>query len=381
MEIKANTEMRPSNLERAMACPGGHLVIEQLQHINKGGDIPGHLLHALVASKVINRLGLSTTDTERDTIAAHINYYHNSMARADADTVWRAAERGADFVTQAYHTTPLPAVVEIEKPITLPKAYNEVNNGRPDYVIRSKEFAHIIDLKYGQRVRNHETQMMAYALGVVTKYPEIRRLCLTVYYPNITNASVAQIITTAEDVLRWAIDSYGPTIAAMMEDDAKACPGGHCMACPAAGVCRQRGKWLQEMFSKEPVLLDNDELDELMTILIDSKEYVDTYKKEIIKRLCRGEQVGGWWHESNGGREIWDKDKQDRNEIISICKANGVNPARLYTNLCPVSHVREKLPGLYKALKERNIIRVQTQPRLKRPESLAGVPIQRRRDF
>lgn len=170
---------------------------------------------------------------------------------------------------------------EVEKKVDLSDFVPECF-GTADMVIVTDAMVQIIDLKLGKGVpvsADENVQLMIYGLGVLTIAEmifDVKTVRLTIHQPRLESVSTWDI--SAEELKQWAETVLVPkaTIALAGEGEFKA--GEWCRFCKARFQCRERAQsflQLAQQEFKQPPLLAEDEISEILILADDLKKWVE----------------------------------------------------------------------------------------------------------
>ena len=186
--------------------------------------------------------------------------------------------------------------------------------GTSDAVIVSPEAVHIVDLKYGKGVEvaaKGNAQLRLYALGALDTYGDLlgetRLVAMTVYQPRLGNTDTDEM--APEELRAWRQDVVAPAAALALGpvDEAPFGPSeSACRWCPLAGACRARVEYIAEVdFGKEPDLLEDDEIAEVLPRLADIQRWTEDVKKEALQRAyTEGRNLPGHKVILRGGKRM-----------------------------------------------------------------------------
>lgn len=363
----------PSVLERTKACPASPRIIEEYRMAPTSADIAGQMCHAVAVAYVHHALDPNYTDEMLDATIEQVYVADYKAPKGTMANVVSTAKRCAEEVIRTYQVMGPGTTWMAEQPMEIPTHFKETITCRPDFVLINNKIAHIIELKYGQNKGDNRDQMYAYALAVCYQNKEIEKVHMTVYPSHRLTHTL-----TAKEVYEWSIGVFGPALTAVLADDAKAQPGNHCMNCPAAYVCGARMKWMVSMAEKNPAIISDEELDGVLRMFYNHKDLWAGLVDVALERLNDGRKVGDWSIGKDGGPERWAEEVPGDNArklLVHLCERYGVEPDELFTRLTAPSIVREKYPGLWKALKSNGMVRQKHGQRLLRPADMRGEPV------
>ncbi|GAA0753604.1 DUF2800 domain-containing protein [Clostridium sartagoforme] len=173
------------------------------------------------------------------------------------------------------------SVFIIEQKVDL-SSYVEQCYGTADMVIVTDKKIQIIDLKLGKGVpvsAIENVQLMIYGLGVLNDLEvlfDIEVLELTIVQPRLESISTWEI--TVDDLKSWANKVFVPKAKMALAGEGEFCAGDWCRFCKARFQCRARADEflkLAQMEFKEPSLLSDDEMAEVLTVADDLKKWAE----------------------------------------------------------------------------------------------------------
>jgi hypothetical protein len=169
----------------------------------------------------------------------------------------------------------------IEQKVDL-SSYVEQCYGTADMVIVIDKKIQIIDLKLGKGIpvsAIENVQLMIYGLGVLNDLEvlfDIEVLELTIVQPRLESISTWEI--TVDDLKSWANKVFVPKAKMALAGEGELCAGDWCRFCKARFQCRARADEflkLAQMEFKEPSLLSDDEMAEVLTVADDLKKWAE----------------------------------------------------------------------------------------------------------
>lgn len=173
------------------------------------------------------------------------------------------------------------SVFIIEQKVDL-SSYVEQCYGTADMVIVTDKKIQIIDLKLGKGIpvsAIENVQLMIYGLGVLNDLEvlfDIEVLELTIVQPRLESISTWEI--TVDDLKSWANKVFVPKAQMALAGEGEFCAGDWCRFCKARFQCRERAKGflqLAQMEFKDPSLLSDDEMAEVLIVADDLKKWAE----------------------------------------------------------------------------------------------------------
>lgn len=175
------------------------------------------------------------------------------------------------------------AHIELEQKLDL-SDYVPGSFGTADCLIISDGVLEVIDLKYGKGVRveaEWNPQLMLYGLGALAKYSlayDIDDVRLTIVQPRLDSISSWQI--SVADLQEWAEKELGPAARKAADGEGDLCAGEWCRFCSVKHRCRalyeQQMEMVREDFGKQPDLLTDEEIADVVLKASDFTKWVDS---------------------------------------------------------------------------------------------------------
>lgn len=164
--------------------------------------------------------------------------------------------------------------------------------GTADVVILSKHSIRVIDLKFGKGVpisALDNPQLRLYALGAYSKfkeeYPDIKEVSYTIMQPRLD--SISSDSTSIHKLVDWANYYVKPKAKKAWAGAGEFLPGDHCQFCRAKATCRARSDFNTELTRlefREPPLLDNDEISQVISKAQDLRTWVNDVEEYALTR-------------------------------------------------------------------------------------------------
>lgn len=164
--------------------------------------------------------------------------------------------------------------------------------GTADCIIINKNKITVIDLKAGAGVPvsavNNE-QLRMYALGAYERYkdefPELKEVRTIIVQPRLD--SITEDHTTVAKLIEWGKYYVKKRAQKAYTGAGDFVPGAHCQFCRAKAQCRARSDFNQELARqefKEPALLDDDEISQVITKAQQLKTWVNDVEEYALTR-------------------------------------------------------------------------------------------------
>ncbi len=201
--------------------------------------------------------------------------------------------------------------------------------GTADSVVITDGKLYIFDFKYGKNVEvraAENPQMMLYALGVIDMFDgiyEIKDIYLNIIQPRMNNHSVCAI--TKDYLLGWAENVLKPAAKLAYDGEGELNSGDWCGFCKVKAKCRklkEENLKLAQYEFKEPDLLSNDEIAEILPQLEKLTAWAGDVKEYALKQAINGEEFNGY--KLVEGRSI--RKYTDENAVAEAVKKAGFDP-------------------------------------------------------
>jgi hypothetical protein len=164
--------------------------------------------------------------------------------------------------------------------------------GTADVVILSKHSIRVIDLKFGKGIpvsAQDNTQLRLYALGAYSKFkeefPDLKEVSYTIHQPRLDSISTDG--TTISKLVDWANYFVKPKAKKAWSGAGEFLPGDWCGFCRAKAQCRARSDYNTELARqefKEPALLSEDEVSEVLTKAQNLRTWVNDVEEFALNR-------------------------------------------------------------------------------------------------
>ncbi len=199
--------------------------------------------------------------------------------------------------------------------------------GTADCVIVSDRKLSIMDFKYGMGVlvdAKENSQLKCYALGALAIYDslyDIEEVSMSIFQPRRENVSTWTI--GVSELKDWAENVLKPKAQLTMKGEGEYSTGDWCTFCRAAVRCRARAeenlKLAQHEF-KEPPLLSDEEIEELLAIIPDLTKWAKEITAYAIEAaISHGKEWKGF--KLVEGRSI--RKYKDEATVAEAAKAAG----------------------------------------------------------
>ena len=159
---------------------------------------------------------------------------------------------------------------------------------------------YVVDLKYGKGVpvyAENNPQLKLYALGAYLKYSilyNITEIQMTIVQPRLSN--ISESIIPVKDLLQWAETILKPNAERAFRGEGGFNAGEHCKFCRAKAQCRARAEknMIVETAVKEPALLSNEEIGELLKKAGDLAAWASDLESYALNAALKGDNIPGW---------------------------------------------------------------------------------------
>lgn len=202
--------------------------------------------------------------------------------------------------------------------------------GTGDVVIVADGALEVIDLKFGKGVKvdaKRNTQMMLYALGAWNQFEllyDIDKVRMTIVQPRLGHIDTDEMSLT--DLVDWADNVVAPRAEMAMLGEGDFIPGEHCRFCKARYQCRARADQAIKNDFKEPALLTDDEIAELLTKVEDIEKWAKDIQEYARTKAEQGTKFSGW--KLVEGRSV--RKYADAEQVAHRLFAEGYSEADIY---------------------------------------------------
>lgn len=217
--------------------------------------------------------------------------------------------------------------------------------GTGDVVIVSGGTLEVIDLKFGKGVKVEafgNTQLSLYALGAWNEFSmlyDIEKVRITIVQPRLNHISTDEF--DLAQLLSWAEDTVKPKAQMAMNGEGEFVAGEHCRFCKARFTCRARAQEAIETDFKEPDLLSDDEIAELLLKVDEIEKWAKDIQEYARSKAEQGTKFSGWkLVEGRAVRKLADPD-----EVAQRLFAEGFGEGDLYERSLKTITALEKSIG------------------------------------
>jgi hypothetical protein len=203
----------------------------------------------------------------------------------------------------------------------------------------------VIDLKFGKGVQVDafgNTQLSLYALGAWNEFSmlyDIEKVRITIVQPRLNHISTDEF--DLAQLLSWAEDTVKPKAQMAMNGEGEFVAGEHCRFCKARFTCRARAKEAIEADFKEPELLSDEEIAELLEKTEQIQKWASDLQEYARSKAEQGTKFSGWkLVEGRAVRKLADPD-----EVAQRLFAEGFGEGDLYERSLKTITALEKSIG------------------------------------
>lgn len=173
--------------------------------------------------------------------------------------------------------------------------------GTGDVVIIADGVLTVIDLKFGQGVRvdaRENPQLMLYGLGAYDTFSisnDIKKVRMIINQVRLDSISEFEI--SVEDLLKWGEEYVKPRALMASKGEGEQHPGDWCTFCKCKATCRARANEALELMKyefREPPLLEEDEIGEVLEKASRVQAWVSDIKKYAQEEAEKGRKWRGW---------------------------------------------------------------------------------------
>lgn len=307
-----------STSHRWINCPPSARLCEKFKYSPSVYADEGIAAHTLCEHKLKEMLGMDSNFSFED-----FNFYNEEMNEFATEYALFCTE-----LLDAAKNTCKDAIILIEQKLDFSK-YVPDGFGTGDAVIVSDEKVHVVDFKYGQGVEvtaKDNTQMMCYALGALLLFDSIyniKQVSMTIFQPRRSNISTFNI--SVQELYTWAEKILKPSAQLAYEGKGEFNVGNHCRFCKVKAVCKKQAEYNMELAKldfKEPSLLENNEIAELLPRLDEFISWANDLKDYALKKALHGTKFEGFkLVEGRSSRKYLDEEK-----VASIVEKSGYDP-------------------------------------------------------
>jgi hypothetical protein len=162
---------------------------------------------------------------------------------------------------------------------------------------------------------------------------------MTIVQPRLNHISTDEMKLT--DLVEWADTYVKPRADMAMNGEGEYVPGAHCRFCKARFTCRARAKEAIEADFKEPDLLSDDEIAELLKKVDEIEKWAKDIQEYARSKAEQGTKFTGW--KLVEGRSV--RKFSDAEAVAHRLFAEGYGEAELYERSLKTITALEKSIG------------------------------------
>lgn len=326
-----------SAADRWLHCPGSARLAALFPESHSDAAEEGTLAHSMAQHMIEQQAGIDrSAELEKDEKAVADFYKGHKEMPGSADAMKRILEPYVDYIMAEFETlkkTDPAAVLMTEQRVDFSE-YVPQGFGTSDVVLVGGGRIEVIDLKYGKGVTvraQNNPQIRLYAIGALDLFDgmyEFDTVKMVIYQPRLDNVTEEEM--PVADLVSWAEKVVKPKAEEAAGENATICPGRWCddHFCPAAARCKKRAEWILKMgqFVKDPELLTDDEMGEVLTRLDALQSFVKKATNYAIDAITNGHPIKGFKIiEGQSRRKYKDEDK-----VAAAAIAAGYDEAVIY---------------------------------------------------
>ncbi len=304
----------PSAAHRWINCPPSLRLNESEPDTESNFAQEGTDAHSLCEYKLKKLLGMDVKSP-----VENLTYYDTEMEEC--------TEYYAQEVYKAYCSTNNPELL-IEQKLDMSDFVPDCF-GTADSVVIADRTLKIFDFKYGKNVEvsaEENPQMMLYALGVIDMFDgiyDIYDVHLSIIQPRMNNYSAFAV--TKDYLLEWAENVLKPAAKLAYDGEGELNSGDWCKFCKVKAKChklKEENLKLAEYEFKQPYLLSNDEIAEILPQIENLTAWAGAVKEYALNQALKGEKFNGY--KLVEGRSV--RKYTDENSVAEAVKDAGFDP-------------------------------------------------------
>ena len=280
-----------SSSHRWIECPPSARLCERVKEASTSFAREGSEAHELCEYKLRTAvLGEKANDP-----TSSLEFYNDEMERCSNDYAIYISE----IISGEKAEGNIPIIL-IEQQLDFSK-YVPDGFGTGDCVIVSGSTLYVIDYKHGLGVlvsAEKNSQMLCYALGAYEALKdiyEIKNIVMTIFQPRRENLSTYEL--SIAELLDWGKNTLAPAAKLAYNGEGEFHPGSHCQFCKVKFTCRARAEHHTKLLSmdfREPELLSNDEIAEVLDKAETLSAWVNDIKEYALMQAVNGKQWNDW---------------------------------------------------------------------------------------
>lgn len=308
-----------SSSHRWIECPPSARLCERVKEASTSFAREGSEAHELCEYKLRTAvLGEKANDP-----TSSLEFYNDEMERCSNDYATYISE----IISGEKAEGNIPIIL-IEQQLDFSK-YVPDGFGTGDCVIVSGSTLYVIDFKYGIGIlvsAERNSQMLCYAIGAYEALKdiyEIKNIIMTIFQPRRENLSTYEL--SVKELLNWGKNTLAPAAKLAYNGEGEFHPGSHCQFCKVKFTCRARVEHHTKLLSmdfREPELLSNDEIAEVLDKAETLSAWVNDIKEYALGRALKGVKINGYKIvEGRANRKI-----TNEQEVADIITQAGYEP-------------------------------------------------------
>lgn len=292
---KLHALLSPSSAERWLACPPSAKINARLEESESRYAAEGTLAHSVaelqlqLATKAITK---RKYNAELKHLAEDELFYQGMLEEVQEYT---------DYVMTVYQEAIAEdpaAEIFIEQQLDLSK-YAPESFGTGDALILTKDYVHVIDLKFGKGVAveaDDNPQLKLYGLGALEEYEflhDIEEVRVTI--AQVRRGSILTFRAPADEVRAWGEEYVRPRAELAFRGEGEFQAGDHCRFCKFGAKCKARAQFFESEFQKaQDQSLSNEETARLLGLVKSMVDWAKQLEESALEAALAGENFPGW---------------------------------------------------------------------------------------
>lgn len=287
--------LSPSSAERWLACPPSAQINARLEDTGSVFAAEGTLAHKIAElqlSLALKQITKRIYNTKVKKLQEDELFYQGMMDEVQEYT---------DFVMSEYQSAlseDPAAEIYIEQRLDL-STYAPESFGTGDAVILTKDYVHVIDLKFGKGVvvdAEENPQLKLYGLGALEEFGflhDIKEVLVTI--AQVRLGSISTYRAPASEVLRWGKAYVRPRAELAMKGEGEFFPGDHCRFCKFGPQCKPRAEYYEDEYERyQGVTLTNEDLSRLLGLIKSITDWAKDIEENALFAALVGDEIPGW---------------------------------------------------------------------------------------
>lgn len=329
MAAEKHALLSASSAARWMNCPGSARLTAGMPESTSEYAEAGRLAHAIGELKLRKRLVTGS--------GIGAKKFKTAMEKFQADALYdpemeHTTDAYVEYVEQLYMGYPAAPHIAVEKKVDFSDFVPE-GFGTADCILIGNGVLDVVDYKHGKGVpvaAEDNAQMKLYGLGALMQYQQfytVDTLRLHIFQPRISEPQSWEISRDA--LMDWAMRELRPVAKEAFDGSETFQAGDWCRFCKAKAKCRAQADTytaMEDFGYKDPHLLSNEELGQVLVIGGQLKKWVDALEEHCLTAALAGERIPGW--KVVEGRRVRSFDNADA--AFADLVAAGIEEALLY---------------------------------------------------